>query len=142
MLKCFLFFKDTTKPFFLQKMLLSNSVFWSCSITIWPILFQTLNIFYVCQVIYQTKGRVFDLIFKHWEVGWKKKKPSFECLIQLLKALVIVTEIQSKISQNVMIITGSLNYCRITHANLLHSFVFSSWIITITIKLYSLITQH
>ena len=52
---------------------------------------------------FKTNFEVFGYLMKH----------SFECSIKLLKALMILKEIQSKSSPNFMII-------RITHPNLLH----------------------
>ena len=72
---------------------------------------------------------MFPPISKRGVVGWKneaqlrfltnfnvfgnKRKPSFECLIYLLKLLIILGEIRSKSSQNFMII-------KITFLNLPH----------------------
>ena len=79
-------------------------------------------------VIYQTRGREFHQIstntkrwvektrrsrvfFTDFEVYGYLMKHSFECLIWLLKVLIMLREIQSKTSPNFMII-------RITHPNL------------------------
>ena len=88
---------------------------------------------YIIHPKWVEKTRDSEVFLTNFEVFGYLMKHSFECSIELLKAFIIIREIQSKSSPNFMITRVTYS----TSFTVVISFVLSSWVINEFEKVYS-----